>query len=153
MTTFFNSAERSNPADFFFYRILNTEDGGSGAGGLDLGNKNEVASERISRLLDAWTVAPESQQVQHSIKTAIKGGIPESVYKTRAKAWTQFEYLLRRESRDSLRNPLVLKTKLMQTLFISLVLGLLYLNRNVTPTQQVQNQLGLLFFLAINSVL
>ena len=62
--------------------------------------------------------------------------------------WTQFTYLFSRASKNAFRNPLIVRAKFGQTLFISLLIGWLYVNTDSkTGFVAVQNRTGVLFFL------
>jgi hypothetical protein len=210
--------KRSNPADFFFYRILNNEETempvfepddlvgashemlkaqspkpvtaegselvvdtdlshhGNEAEGLrhraisnsniashpvprreSLKNSNqptnETNQERITRLLSLWSTTPHFSKVQAAVSNPASGGIPHDSYKAMASPWIQFSYLIQRESKNAYRNPLIFRQRLMQTLFISVFIGLIYLRgRESSEEQKRQNIMGVLFFMAINGV-
>ncbi|KAJ3192234.1 ATP-binding cassette sub- G member 1 [Irineochytrium annulatum] len=160
--------KRSNPADYFFYHILNTNEGAvmptadaSAVSDLDKLSKkprqhhpeDETNQGRIQRLLGAWEKSDENSAVLERVKDPLSGGIPDASRKSRPTFLTQTNFLMRREALDTFRNPMELRAKMGQTLVISLIVGLLYLkNGNLTEGQLIQNMNGVLFFLSINNV-
>jgi hypothetical protein len=55
-------------------------------------------------------------------------GVDSRAIQTYASFWTQFRLLARRAAANSWRNQLILKGKAGQTVFLSLIVGLIYLN-------------------------
>ncbi|KAJ3217270.1 ATP-binding cassette sub- G member 1 [Dinochytrium kinnereticum] len=149
---------RSNPADFFFYHILNNQDGvamptsgdnnhlDGGHDADEVEELDETNGERIERMLEAWQASPENIAVMKNVESpSISGGIPNGTARYLAPAMVQFKFLFDRESKNSFRDPLVLRSRLVQTVFISLIVGLLYLNNTSLP----QNAMGVIFFIAV----
>ena len=67
---------------------------------------------------------------------------------------TQFSVLMQRAWKNALRNPLLVKAKIGQALFMGLLLGLIY-HGDAMKTHQagIQNRTGVLFFMSINQVM
>lgn len=60
-------------------------------------------------------------------------------------------YLLGRVSKNAIRNPLIIRIRIVQTVVVSVFVGLSFINLNrLTPPQQTQNKAGVLFFIALN---
>src|SRR4051794_35806984 len=78
-------------------------------------------------------------------------GIGVGALRHHASFWTQFTYLFGRASRNAFRNKSIVAVKLFQSIFIGVILGLVYINVNHrTPAQQIQDKAGVLFFIAVN---
>ncbi|KAJ3208979.1 ATP-binding cassette sub- G member 1 [Dinochytrium kinnereticum] len=150
----FSCPVRSNPADYFFYHILNNQDGVA-MPSTDKSSTSVVAvvdesnSERIVRMLEVWEGSKENGVVLERINAPISGGLPQGSERYRAPLFTQFEFLFNRESKYAFRDPLVLQSRLVQTVFLSLIVGLLYLNN----TKLAQNAMGVLFFISVVNVM
>ena len=63
--------------------------------------------------------------------------------------FSQFKYLAKRNFVESSRNPLLIRTLFAQTLFISLIMGLIYLRVGHSQASS-QDRLGALFFFCVN---
>ncbi|KAJ3075788.1 ATP-binding cassette sub- G member 1 [Podochytrium sp. JEL0797] len=153
----------SNPADFFFYHIVNNEDELSLIPLEDDVSKSveavvqrvdgETNKERIERLLGLWPGSEACRNVMSAVNAPCVAGIAEESKRTTAGFGTQISYLFGRESRNTFRNPLILRSRSVQYTVIGLIIGLIYLKQsgqaeNVTQ----QNSLGVLFFVSINGI-
>ncbi|KAI9159291.1 hypothetical protein H9P43_008631 [Blastocladiella emersonii ATCC 22665] len=138
----------SNPADYFFMDILNAASVGSGTGPY-------TPEERIPRLLEVWKHSPENKAVLEAIARPPRtDGITRASFKYVPRFAEQFAVLFGRASKNAFRNSLIIKAKLGQTLFIAVLIGLLYLNiPGRKAASQIQDRIGVLFFLAINQVM
>ena len=58
---------------------------------------------------------------------------------------------MKRSWHNSFRNPLIVKAKFGQTLFMALLLGLLYLQLGLDQ-EDIQNRQGALFFITVNGL-
>ncbi|KAJ3104802.1 ATP-binding cassette sub- G member 1 [Phlyctochytrium planicorne] len=150
----FSCPKVSNPADFFFYHILNNQDGVAMPSADKSSTENvafidETNTERIARMLDVWEQSSENKDVLKKVQNPATGGVPGRTTKFMAKLSVQMKYLFNRESKYAFRDPLVLRSRFIQTLFLSLIVGLLYLNN----TSLVQNAMGVLFFVAVVNVM
>jgi hypothetical protein len=157
----------TNPADFLFMTVLNTEgstrakvqrltNGGdegddsrkratSTATATDDEN-DEAEGKRIKNLLDLWHQTDRSKQLLSQISNQRQSGqqtaqdLAKSV-KYRADLATQFNYLFGRAWRNAVRNKFIVKVRFAQSLFIALLVGLIYLNTpSKTLNQQIQVQ-------------
>ncbi|KAI8609409.1 ABC-2 type transporter-domain-containing protein [Chytriomyces sp. MP71] len=134
---------RSNPSDFFFMSILNTDEAIESADGIE-------PRERIERLLNTW---PEQVEYEALLKVMDSRRYNRNILLTSERhlssIWVQFIFLYARSTKNAVRNPLVLRSKLAQTLFTSFLIGFLYYQTNLkTDTSAIQNRLGVIFFLS-----
>jgi ABC-2 type transporter len=111
--------------------------------------------ERIPKLLEAWKKSTEAasvrKQVAHPRRT---DGITKESRKYVSRFIDQLPVLFLRASRNAWRNKLIVKAKLGQTVFLGVLMGLIYLNiPGRTLSAQVQDRSGVLFFLAVNMVM
>ncbi|KAI9159194.1 hypothetical protein H9P43_008531 [Blastocladiella emersonii ATCC 22665] len=138
----------SNPADYFFMDILNTTSAGSGTGPYS-------PEDRIPRLLEAWKASSENAAVLKEIAQPPRSdGITRASFKYVPRFTEQFAVLLGRAGKNAFRNKLIIKAKLGQSLFMAVLLGLLYLNiPGRKAATQIQDRSGVLFFLAVNQVM
>jgi len=70
----------------------------------------------------------------------------------RASFKTQFHLLSQRAFRNAWRNKLMLKGRFAQTIFLSVLIGLIYLQLGLDQ-QGIQNREGSLFFVAVNGIM
>ena len=77
------------------------------------------------------------------------GGVHASAIQSMASLWLQLQWLAKRAGRNAWRNKLIVKGKLAQTIFLSLVIGLIYLQVDNDQTG-VQDRTGSLFFITVN---
>ncbi|TPX54723.1 hypothetical protein PhCBS80983_g05801 [Powellomyces hirtus] len=141
--------EHFNPADHVFMSVLNNQEGTFDKG------KGESNLERIKRLVSYWRESPEAKLIAHARANPPQAATELlSCKREKTKFMTQFCFLLGRETKNAKRNPLILRAKLGQTLILSLIIGLLYLNtKDKTGFAANQNRTGVLFFLVINQVM
>ncbi|KAI8836623.1 P-loop containing nucleoside triphosphate hydrolase protein [Chytridium lagenaria] len=129
----FSCPIRSNPADYFFYHILNNQDGALMPHTDEEEKEDETNAERIERMLGVWERSEERVMIMKRIEGVSGVGIPADS----ERYWPAFSdqvslvFLTRTvfsNANTRFRDPLVLRTRLIQTVFISLIVGLLYLN-------------------------
>ncbi len=129
----------TNPADYLFMNILNTEK----AAETMQNDKSQAENEdrqRIVKLLGHWS---DGAQAAELAKLAARPpnqttGYSKLSLKFRSSFQVQFLYLLKRAGRNALRNKFIVRVKLAQTLFIGLLLGLIYLD---TPSKTLDQQI------------
>ncbi|KAI8836642.1 ABC-2 type transporter-domain-containing protein [Chytridium lagenaria] len=144
---------RSNPADYFFYHVLNNQDGAA-MPSSDRSSTEKIAvteetnTERIIRMLDVWEKSAENEEVKRIVGNPTNGGIPPGTARYKAPLFAQLSFLFDRESKDAFRDPLVLQSRLVQTIFLSLIAGLLYYKNADLP----ENAMGALFFISVTNV-
>ena len=147
----------TNPADFLFMDVLNTA---AGDAVKDLSEQAENDRQRIRSLIDSWEKSSESQQLLAQVKDFHKEGkevertLIEDSKKYRADFATQFRFLLERAAKNAIRNKFIIRVKFMQSIFIALLIGLIYLDINrLALAEQVQNRAGIAFFVCTNMVM
>lgn len=60
-------------------------------------------------------------------------------------------FLLGRASKNAIRNPLIIRVRIVQTVVVAVFVGLSFLNLRHFPAQrQIQDKAGVLFFIALN---
>jgi ATP-binding cassette subfamily G (WHITE) protein 1 len=144
----------SNPADYIFMSILNTEMARLNKQEKEGGHVVESAQARTDMLIQSWQTSSESSAVQNEVLNPRSGGISSFAKKFKSSFTTQFKFLFQRASYNAFRNPLIVRAKLAQVVVISLIIGCLYLNTDdLTGYSGHQNRIGLLFFLSINNVM
>ncbi|KAJ3212270.1 ATP-binding cassette sub- G member 1 [Dinochytrium kinnereticum] len=143
--------EYTNPADFLFMSVLNSED----ASTVDpTAPTVQSQADRILGLLDAWDASPQAQAIDSETKSPRSGGISGAAHKVRSLFSTQFGFLFQRASKNAFRNPLVVKAKLGQAVSIAIIIGILYYGTGTDYGYSgAQNRQGMLFFTAVNMVM
>jgi len=148
----------TNPADHFFMRVLNNTaeidtdalEGEELRVALALGRKQLDA--RLDGLVHAWAEHPYAEQVRRDVASPFVIGYDKSDFKTEA-SWTrQFATLWKRAFKNAVRNKMVVRAKLAQTLFLACLIGLIYLQVDDSQAS-IQDRTGVLFFIAINQVM
>eukprot|EP00741_Cyanophora_paradoxa_P002580 tig00000605_g2503.t1 len=155
----------TNPADHFFMRLLNARPALPPAPGADVdleageGAPRPPATPappgdtaRVEALLDGWPQTALGAAMTKAAETPAAGGVRAGQVQQHARLATQFEVLTKRALRNVLRNKLILRAKLAQTLFMALLCGLIYL-RVGTDQYSIQNRNGALFFITTSSVM
>ena len=146
----------TNPADYIFMRILKDVDENNPTEALNEAEEGqssgETSEERIRRLLEYWKNSPEHAEMMEKVNgPPTHHGIGVGALRHHASFWTQFTYLFGRASRNAFRNKSIVAVKLFQSIFIGVILGLVYVNINHrTPAEQIQDKAGVLFFIAVN---
>lgn len=106
-------------------------------------------SVKMKRLLSAWEDSPENASLQALVVDPPTA--PVTQYRHKAPFLTQFWYLLGRASKNAIRNPLIIRVRIVQTLFVAVFVGLSFVNLNRLPVQQqIQDKAGVIFFMALN---
>lgn len=164
----FPCPQYTNPADFFFMNILSdidaVDEDNSGKQAVAARNKRETrpvswmpsgiketSEERINRLIEAWPQSPEYANMMTYIEEEEKRNVNEISFKGHANYWTQFTFLAGRASKNAIRNKSIVLVRLVQSIFIGVILGLVYMNQSqYSPDQQIRNISGVLFFIAVN---
>lgn len=106
-------------------------------------------SVKMKRLLNAWEESPENASLQ--VLVGDPPTAPVTQYRHKAPFLRQFRYLLGRASKNAIRNPLIVRVRIIQTLVVAIFVGLSFVNLNRLPVQQqIQNKAGVIFFMALN---
>ncbi|KXZ56662.1 hypothetical protein GPECTOR_1g597 [Gonium pectorale] len=164
----------TNPADYLFMEVLNSQvraeevtqtsgDGtarvapaGEASGRGTHGDAAEASPSgedaRITTLIKAWKTRDETaMQRSATSRELLETGISKEAENTAAAFWIQVPLLAQRAARNAWRNPLVAKGKLAQTIFLSVVVGLIFL-RIGDDQRGVQDRQGSLFFLVVQGM-
>jgi ATP-binding cassette subfamily G (WHITE) protein 1 len=137
----------TNPSDYFFMRILKDTDEVDGEGEVV-----EDSQERIEGLLERWLESEDYVKMKADMRQAAAGneGVSVTALRHRAPFMRQFWFLLNRASKNALRNRMIVAVRFFQSVFIGVIIGLVYLDVNSrSPIAQVQDRAGVLFFFAI----
>lgn len=150
----------SNPLDILFMDILNRirEDefaeelayqGSQGTGGSSFNNRTTIVP--IERLADFYRKSRMYQQ--HVMNVAmVTIGVTKEMHRFRAKQWHAFKLLFFRDLKNVVRNTMLVKTKLFQTIFLSAFIAAAFWNTKYSPVPALyQNLSGVLFFLVTNA--
>ena len=148
----------SNPADFIFMSILNNEDGEPPAGAVtkEQSEKKETNADRINRLLKSYQDSDEAKYMEKLVSDHKPAGEKQTdlVVKTESTFQIQLEFLFQRAFSNLKRNPMIIKARAFQVLFISVIIGLLFYRTDlVSGYAGHQNRTGVLFFLILNNLM
>jgi len=150
----FGCPEYSNPADYFFMSILSNNEGSSSAIESDTtvsDTQKETSEARLARLIDSWPKSPEHAQMLHVMTLESSKSVSQLSYKGHASYLTQFRFLTGRASKNAIRNPSIVLLRVIQSLFVGVLLGLVYMDQSqYDPDAQIQNISGVLAFITIN---
>lgn len=170
----FPCPQYTNPADFFFMNILSDIDAieiaeNAGQNSEEATSSSarrretrpvswippsitEKASDRIERLIEEWPQSDEHAEMLKLIESeGCCGGVSELSFKGHAGYATQFWFLAKRASKNAIRNKMIVRVRLFQSIFLGLILGLVYINQyQYPPVDQIRNKAGVLFFIAVN---
>eukprot|EP00128_Syssomonas_multiformis_P002226 Colp12_sorted_trinity150504_noHs@14765 len=108
--------------------------------------------ERINMLLNVWDKSDEAAEVSKFVANPLGKGVHKRSLKMQSSWATQFSILTRRSLANALRNKLIVKAKIGQTIFFSILVGLIFLRLGHTQSS-IQDRQGALFFLAVNAVM
>ncbi|KAI9354871.1 P-loop containing nucleoside triphosphate hydrolase protein [Zopfochytrium polystomum] len=156
----------TNPADFLFMSVLNNEE--NFKPDPSVAKPNQTNAARIQELLDAWPrsaacTAYEAQMTKQrraggggggNAQQQEQHGIQTTSLKRSAGFAVEFRYLAARAWKNAMRNPLIVKARAAQTVFMSLIIGIIYLNiGSDLSAAGSQTRNGMLFFITVNSVM
>lgn len=145
----------SNPADFIFMDVLNLTKQAEIA--MNEARKedsaHEVASQQL-QLSKQWSSSAQNRDILDQCSKATVKPICDISTNFHSGFLTQFSVLMQRAWKNALRNPLLVKAKVGQALFMGILLGLIY-HGDAMKTHQagIQNRTGVLFFMSINQVM
>ena len=112
--------------------------------------------ERSTKVCDAFAMSSKGREIEQVTKKIAEdsnelGGkvMKRSPYK--ANWWRQFKAVLWRSGLEMIREPLIVRVRMMQTIFIALLLGLIYLNQKLTA-EGALNINGAIFLFLTNMV-
>jgi ABC-type multidrug transport system permease subunit len=139
--------EDYNPADFYVHTLA-----------IVPGNETECR-ERVKSLCDSFDANCKSQLEKDNLQDdideedTVDGEFKVSKGKSfKATLWTQLCLLLWRSWLAQIRDPTLVRVKFGQTIFMALLIGLLYLQVSY-DARRLQNIAGVIFFVVTNSSL
>ncbi|KAI8322916.1 hypothetical protein GQ54DRAFT_332885 [Martensiomyces pterosporus] len=158
----------TNPADHIFNAVL-FERGSPILSGKDVqlsqashathtGHELDASSSHVNqralRLLHAWKFSQEASIVQSRIDQPELSPIQEAQLRRVSPPMVQIRYLMKRAAKNALRNKLVLRIRIGQSIGFGLILGLVFLNTQNRPASvQMQNFSGAIFFTCVTQYL
>jgi ATP-binding cassette, subfamily G (WHITE), eye pigment precursor transporter len=131
-----------NPADYYIHALA------------VIPGREEATRTKINIICDAYEKSPQFDEMQTDLqKIAAPANEPEFTVRTtkkrsayRASWWTQFWVLLWRSFTTIVREPVLSRSKIINTIIIGVVFGLIYLNQTYDQ-KGVMNINGVLFLL------
>lgn len=134
-----------NPADFFISTLAVDPE------------KEEACRAFVYSTCETFAQSSEGQEVQRAVQANMQGsGVgngwmghengKKSVSPYKVSWWQQFTAVLKRSFLANAREPMVLRTKVFQMIIVSLLLGVIYLNQEMTQ-DGVNNINGALFLI------
>ncbi|OQS03596.1 ATP-binding Cassette (ABC) Superfamily [Thraustotheca clavata] len=124
-----------NPTDYFMRQIII----------LDLDSPD---AQRVAKIADAWT---EYSKTQNNSASSVNNAAIESYRETRMGLCGQIRVLCKRNVLRIVRDQIAFKARCFQSFFISIIVGLIYLQLSLSQTG-LQSYSGVLFFISINQV-
>lgn len=150
----------SNPSDYFFMAILNKTTNNRNSLSSRMASPSSVLDrslsvsvsdsadvplsamspeKRIKHLLESWKTSEEAKTLALKMDDQLRDGVPPTALKQNAPFLTQFVYLLGRTAKNALRNKMIIQIKLLQSVVIGLLIGLIFFDiGSKTPQSQVQ---------------
>lgn len=160
----------TNPADYLFMNVLNTENSDQNTldsdademDSLTIKKIQEKNLDRIQYLINSWEMSQECKEIR---KLAFANSLSSRKYEvdelkrtaennSKAEFVDQFKFLLGRASKNAWRNKFIIQVKLFQSIFVALLIGLIYFDvGRLSGQRQVQNITGVMFFAAVNQIM
>jgi len=141
----------SNPLDVLFMDVLNPSTGDEFSEGRQMLAKkrdNYVPLESLAEYYGTSRLYDDSVAAVSVDDRAIT----KEMQRFRAKQWHAFKLLLMRDVRNVVRNPMIVRTKLFQTVFLAVFIAAAFWNTKFSPPPKLyQNISGVLFFLVTNA--
>jgi ATP-binding cassette subfamily G (WHITE) protein 1 len=142
----------TNPADYLFMSILNDAKKMADEGDRK-GPTSQEQAAKLAELAENWLKSGEAAQyVVEPLKLPTQGGFKTSDVLERAPFTSQFYLLSQRALRNAWRNKLMLKGRFAQTIFLGVLMGLIFLQLG-TDQRGIQDREGSLFFVAVNGIM
>jgi ABC-type multidrug transport system permease subunit len=142
----------TNPADYLFMSILNDAKK-MAEEGEKKGPTSQEQAAKLAELAENWLKSDaNTQHVDEPLKKPTQGGFRTSDVLERAPFTTQFYLLSQRALKNAWRNKLMLKGRFAQTIFLGVLMGLIFLQLG-TDQRGIQDRQGSLFFVAVNGIM
>ncbi|KAG9404069.1 hypothetical protein AC1031_005609 [Aphanomyces cochlioides] len=123
-----------NPTDYFMKQIIQLD---------------PEATKRVGAMVDLW-LAKEASQTPPKLENASEAELAQ-FKESRLGYFGQFAVLYKRNITRLVRDHMAFKARFFQSIFISVIVGLIYLNLEISQTG-IQSFSGVLFFITINQV-
>ncbi|OLY78091.1 ATP-binding cassette sub-family G member 2 [Smittium mucronatum] len=139
----------TNPADFVFTDVLNLNEAELEQMNLEKfsGSKADYRVLKINDLAEKWINSEQYRIIKEKVENPLLDPLNESNFTSTVSPSRQFVLLCRRAAKDIFRNKLVLRARLIQSIAISLVMGIVFYKSNNKPVNTIiQNFEGSLFF-------
>jgi len=140
----------SNPLDVLFMDVLNQ---GDDEFAEESQSKSTVDDDHVPiTALASYYKSSDLYRTFVMDVVIISVGITKKMHRFRAKQLHAFKLLFVRDVRNAIRNPMIIRTKLFQTLFMAGFIAAAFWNTKYSPVPALyQNVSGVLFFLVINA--
>ncbi|CAK4086624.1 unnamed protein product [Aphanomyces euteiches] len=123
-----------NPTDYFMKQIIQLD---------------PEATKRVGAMVDQW-LAKEAGRTPPKLENASDAELAQ-FKESRLGYFGQFAVLYKRNITRLVRDHMAFKARFFQSIFISVIVGLIYLNLEISQTG-IQSFSGVLFFVTINQV-
>ncbi|KAK9718466.1 hypothetical protein K7432_005480 [Basidiobolus ranarum] len=144
----------TNPADYIFMNVLFQFESTTASGSRqDSRIESDMAEkQRLTNVITGWEQSAEAHELFKTSQNPIGNPITARMLKYRSKFGTQFQFLFKRAWNNVLRNKMIFKARLGQTVFFAVLIGLIYLQipRKSSVSAQIQDYSGSLFFICVN---
>eukprot|EP00002_Diphylleia_rotans_P016817 TRINITY_DN3264_c0_g2_i7.p1 TRINITY_DN3264_c0_g2~~TRINITY_DN3264_c0_g2_i7.p1 ORF type:complete len:669 (+),score=124.78 TRINITY_DN3264_c0_g2_i7:53-2059(+) len=114
------------------------------------GDLAHVDKSQALHLIQEWKDAPESRDCDKSFQS--KESLTQHQETFTAPAWKQILWVFLRSLKNNLREPLMVRMRLGQSIFIALVAGLIYFDRD-NDQVALRDRSGAIFFLLIGQMI
>lgn len=152
----------TNPADYFFMKVLRDSDDVTQYSGqaaalnslVESHHSISTAEERLSKLRLKWKESKENKALRESIDQQCSNptGIIVLSTKTKTSINTQLNVLCNRAWTNMIRNETFLRIRLFQSIIFGLMMGAVFFDINGRGIDaQVQDRLGVLYFMITNT--
>lgn len=144
--------EYSNPLDVLFMDVLNRSKEDEFAEYLTtpLSHDDQVPLELLPQ---KYADSPQYQQyIAPYVEDPSGTGVTKAMHRFRAKSLISLWILLLRDLKNVMRNPMIVKTKFLQTLFLAAFISVVFWKTGDSPVPALyQNISGVIFFLITNA--
>ncbi|EKX39026.1 hypothetical protein GUITHDRAFT_58672, partial [Guillardia theta CCMP2712] len=131
----------TNPADHIFMKVLNDQLASSEL-------ERKAKREQIEGLLSEYAESSTFKDMEARVKVP-GSGVDKSSSSFSPSLLLQMSVLFGRAKNNAIRNRLILRAKIGQSLFMGLLMGLIYRDLQ-TNQKSIQNRTGALFFVSVN---
>lgn len=129
----------TNPPDWFIKLI-------------HIDHSSEKGAEHVDRLVKKYRKSQRGKAQRKTKQKDLVDHPPPTSKGLSPPIYTQLHWLLKRSFLDILRDPLKTTSRIAQTIILSLLIGLVYLNLDLDQSG-IQSRQGVLFFIAVNQAM